>query len=143
MTRGRIRRAQLVSPFGAGAMTVLVDGTSVITAGLDHWYESDDPANVQIEEFKVDEWRLARRLKVSHFRLPPDHRTPVRGAGVQPNIRLTVPVLRFPRWGFCPYCKRLQDRPYRSLTSNAARISAIRESPGRARRPSWRRSRSW
>jgi hypothetical protein len=111
MTRGRIRRAQLVSPFGAGAMTVLVDGTSVITAGLDHWYESDDPANVQIEEFKVDEWRLARRLKVSHFRLPADHRTPVRGPGVQPNIRLTVPVLRFPRWGFCPYCKRLQDRP--------------------------------
>jgi hypothetical protein len=111
MTRGRIRRAQLVSPFGVGAMTVLVDGTSVITAGLDHWYETDEIANLQLEEFKVEEWRLARRLRVSHFRLPPDHRTPFRGGGVQPNMRLTVPVLRFPCWGFCPYCKRLQERP--------------------------------
>ena len=38
MTSGSMRRAQLVSPFGVGAMSVLVDGTSVITAGLDHWF---------------------------------------------------------------------------------------------------------
>ena len=43
MTSGRMRRAQLVSPFGVGAMSVLVDGTSVITAGLDHWFPKDKP----------------------------------------------------------------------------------------------------
>ena len=41
MSTGNIRRAQLVTPFGVGAMSVLVNGTSVITAGLDHWYEPD------------------------------------------------------------------------------------------------------
>jgi MrfA Zn-binding domain len=111
MSRGRIRRAQLISPFGVGAMSVLVDGTSVITAGLDHWYASDQRANLQAEEFVVDEWRLQRRLRVAQLRLPPDFRTPARGGGYQPNLNLTVPVLRFPCWSFCPYCKRLQRHP--------------------------------
>ena len=44
MSSGSIRRAQLVSPFGVGAMSVLVNGTSVITAGLDHWFGIDDPS---------------------------------------------------------------------------------------------------
>ena len=35
MIRGKVRRSQLVAPFGPGAMHVLSDGTSVITAGLD------------------------------------------------------------------------------------------------------------
>ena len=41
MSTGNIRRAQLVTPFGVGALSILVNGTSVITAGLDHWYEPD------------------------------------------------------------------------------------------------------
>lgn len=109
MSTGSIRRAQLVSPFGVGALSILVNGTSVITAGLDHWYESDDTANLYPGEFAVDEWRLQQRLRVSGLRLPPDHRTPVRGARTQQrNLKLTVPVLRFPRWSFCIYCKRLE-----------------------------------
>lgn len=109
MSTGSIRRAQLVSPFGVGALSILVNGTSVITAGLDHWYESDDTANLYPGEFAVDEWRLQQRLRVTGLRLPPDHRTPVRGARTQQrNLKLTVPVLRFPRWSFCIYCKRLE-----------------------------------
>jgi len=112
MSTGTIRRAQLVSPFGVGALSILVNGTSVITAGLDHWHESDDIANLFPGEFAVDEWRLQERLRVSGLRLPPDHRTPVRGAHQQQkNLKLTVPVLRFPRWSFCIYCKRLDMSP--------------------------------
>ena len=43
MSGSKIRRAQLVSPFGVGAMSVLVNGTSVVTAGLDHWYPENSP----------------------------------------------------------------------------------------------------
>ncbi|MGW5154478.1 DrmB family protein [Nonomuraea wenchangensis] len=108
MTSGNIRRAQLISPFGVGAMTVMVDGTSVITAGLDHWFEGED---VDVSEFRIDEWRLQKRLRVSHFRLPPDYRPRVKGTHSTPNLLLTVPFLRFPSWSFCPYCKRLEQQP--------------------------------
>jgi hypothetical protein len=102
-----MRRAQLVSPFGVGAMSVLVNGTSVITAGLDHWYEVVDQSALAMEEYQQHDWRLESRLKVSEFRLPPDYRYQGQGSD-QRNLRLTVPVLRFPRWSFCMYCKRLE-----------------------------------
>lgn len=103
-----MRRSQLVSPFGVGAMSVLVDGTSVITKGLDDWFKVKSAGElVDPTEFVVHDWRLEKRLAVSHFRLPPDHRDPYRNSGV-PNTGLTVPVARFPRYHLCPYCKKLE-----------------------------------
>lgn len=80
MPRGPVRRGQLISPFGPGAMMILADGTSVICAGLDHWFkhESGDIERIDPQEFQVDEWRLAKRLNVSHFFLPPDYRQNLR-----------------------------------------------------------------
>lgn len=110
MSSGSIRRAQLVTPFGVGAMSVLVNGTSVITAGLDHWYAVDDPATLELGEYRAQDWRLEARLRVREFRLPPDFRH--RQKGIDPrNTNLKVPVLRFPRWSFCMYCKRLELSP--------------------------------
>ncbi|BDR52213.1 hypothetical protein KIM372_01200 [Bombiscardovia nodaiensis] len=112
MVTGNMRRAQLVSPFGVGAMSVSVDGTSVITAGLDYWYP--DNGNLSIDEFEVHDWRLARRLNVSAFRLPPDYRSPndnnsmTNETEIRRNINLRIPALIFPLWYFCPYCKRLK-----------------------------------
>ncbi|MDV6244777.1 DUF1998 domain-containing protein [Rhodococcus opacus] len=108
MTSGRMRRAQLVTPFGVGAMSVLVDGTSVITAGLDHWFPKDNQ-DLVIEDFAVHDWRLEARLSVKEFRLPPDYRRP--SGGDNRNTKLRVPVLRFPRYAFCMYCKRLKQVP--------------------------------
>ena len=68
MDKGALRRAQLVSPFGVGAMSVLVDGTSVITAGLDHWFEHRDKSLLAIEEYQEHDWRLESRLRVNEFR---------------------------------------------------------------------------
>lgn len=107
MSTGSIRRAQLVSPFGVGAMSVLVDGTSVITAGLDHWYDPNEAGTLALEEYVEHDWRLESRLKVSEFRLPPDYRFSTQGNDNR-NLRLSVPVLRFPLWSFCMYCKRLE-----------------------------------
>lgn len=106
MSTGSIRRAQLVTPFGVGAMSVLVNGTSVITAGLDHWYKAPKGSTLDIREYTEHDWRLEKRLGVQGFMLPPDYR--FSGDDDQRNQRLTVPVLRFPRWSFCMSCKRLK-----------------------------------
>ena len=65
MSTGSMRRAQLVTPFGVGAMSVQVDGTSVITAGLDYWFKDDQKHNLDIGEFESHDWRLESRLNVS------------------------------------------------------------------------------
>ena len=126
MNTGTIRRAQLVAPFGVGAMSVLVDGTSIITAGLDHWYEADDPD--RLEEYREHDWRLEARLRVKEFRLPPDYRRGKRGSD-NLNGELTVPVLRFPRWHFCIYCKRL-EKSVLSMTQAVFCQDKIHEAKG-------------
>lgn len=104
----------MVSPFGPGALLVAQDGTSMLAAGLDHWFDrdgrDDDSRTVDDSEFRVEEWRLQRRLGVDHFRLPPDYRRP-RPRQQVPNAGLTVPFLRFPQWHFCQSCKRLSHLP--------------------------------
>lgn len=131
MSTGNIRRAQLVSPFGVGAMSVLVNGTSVITAGLDHWYQVDNPATLALEEYVEHDWRLEARLAIREFRLPPDYR--YSGAATdQRNVKLTVPVLRFPRWSFCMYCKRLK---LSTLTMQQQEICPDKEHDGRPYKP--------
>jgi hypothetical protein len=95
-------------------MMVAPDGVSLITAGLDHWYQREDSGgdsrDVDVQEFMIEEWRLQRALGVTHFRLPPDFRV-TRHPDPPPNVYLTVPALRFPRWHFCPGCHRLEEFP--------------------------------
>ena len=68
-----IRRSQLIAPFGVGAITTGKDGISLITAGLDAWFDEDD---LNVDEFVIsDEPRLAKRLNVDEFRKPPDFRS--------------------------------------------------------------------
>jgi Domain of unknown function (DUF1998) len=107
---GPIRRAHLVSPTGTGALTVLPDGTSVVVAGLDHWYRAPvDDALVDPAEFEVREWRLERALGISRLRLPPDFRRPDSGFGRDRNVGLEVPALRLPTWHYCTRsdCRRM------------------------------------
>ncbi len=115
MPKGPIRRAQLIAPFGTGAMVVVRDGTSLIACGLDHWYKRDNDETVEIydDEYRVEEWRLQRQLQVSHFRQPPDYRDKKQAGERVPNFKLTVPFLRFPQWHFCPSpgCRRLYQQP--------------------------------
>ncbi len=114
MPKGPIRRAQLVAPFGVGALSVVRDGTSVITCGIDHWYErekgDEGSQSIDVNEFRIEEWRLQRRLGLDHFRLPPDYRIRRKGDDV-PNFFLMVPFLRFPKWHFCPWCNVLVELP--------------------------------
>lgn len=114
MTRAPVRRSQMIAPFGVGGMLIAPDGTSLIAAGLDHWYEREDGTTLDqgdLEEFRIQEERLQMELGVGHFRLPPDHRRAMMGQST-PNAYITVPFLRFPQWYSCrrSTCRRLEKR---------------------------------
>ena len=105
---GPIRRAQLIVPFGTGAMLNVPGGTSLVIAGLDYWFKNViEDNNIDESEFKLEEWRLQKVLGVDHFRLPPDFREKFRWTGDAKNLGMTIPAFRFPSWHFCPTCKLL------------------------------------
>ncbi len=121
MPKGPVRRSQLISPFGVGSLLVVKGGTSLISGGLDHWFEREssvtDDKPVDQAEYEIEEWRLEKVLDVHHFYLPPEFRKPRQGDhGL--NKLMTVPFLRFPQWHICTFCKvmrkcslSLRDRP--------------------------------
>lgn len=107
-----VRRSQVISPFGIGALVDFPGPVSLVHAGLDAW--PFDPSKPEHREFKVeDEPRLARRLGVDFFVQPPDFRIP-NGAGSAEavNAGLKLPFLRFPLWHSCPRCGRMFETRY-------------------------------
>lgn len=116
MSEGPIRRGDLVSASGVGAMTITRSGTSVIVAGLDHWFKEGESfcAENSENEFCIRDLRLEMRLGVSHFRLPPS-----KDGGRR------IPVLRFPEWHFCPFCRMLMQ----SSTLGTGRVQCPECSP--------------
>ncbi|MDR6220961.1 DUF1998 domain-containing protein [Deinococcus soli (ex Cha et al. 2016)] len=112
MTKLPLRRTQLITPTGVGAVTVDKEGTSLVTAGLDYWFRrpgQNDPPEAELAEFKIREWRLERQLGVDHFRMPPDMRRPRRGGAEVVNANLQIPFLRFPSWFVCPHCHTMSQ----------------------------------
>jgi len=113
----RIRRSQLISKHGVGSIYPGTDGISRLTAGLDKWFtqEYENSENKIIkDEFKIKEWRLEQRLKVSHFRSPPDFRKFEYYLQSEKNLELKIPFLRFPTWHRCQKCEILY-RPSKGL----------------------------
>lgn len=120
-----IRRAQLITPFGVGAMVDFPRDESLMVAGLDAWpfAKEDCPS-----EWLVTEERLQARLGVRAFRLPPEHRDPAPGVRF---ARLDIPAVRFPRWHYCHRCggmdylplfgsrQRCSGRPYTGMNCAA------------------------
>lgn len=99
-----IRTAQLVSPFGPGALYTNTAGHVVLIAGLDHWFQrrNSETSKLEaiegVEEFLIEEPRLSRLLGGTGFRRAPDYRRPMRGTQPPPNANITVPAVRFPTW---------------------------------------------
>ena len=77
---------------------------ALMTAGLDAWplaAEAVPPGS----DWEIREERLEARLRVSHFRAPPDFREEEPNANLR---RQTVPFVRFPRWQYCHHCGGMQ-----------------------------------
>ncbi|MEU3493655.1 DUF1998 domain-containing protein [Kitasatospora cineracea] len=99
---GEIRRAQLITTYGVGAM-IAVENESFLVRGIDSWDVSESPI--------VVEPRLSDQLHVYEFRLPP--------APDPDRAKDGVRAVRFPEWYSCPRCNSLQ--PYRKFNSPAGR----------------------
>ncbi|WP_127360885.1 DUF1998 domain-containing protein [Actinacidiphila soli] len=99
---GEIRRAQLITTYGVGAM-IAVENESFIISGLDSWNVSEAPW--------IWEPRLARPLGVKGFRLPPAPDPDLATDGVR--------AARFPLMYSCPECRALQ--PFRKFNSPAGK----------------------
>ncbi len=100
-----IRRSQLISPFGIGAMVDFPKDESLMPAGLDAWPRAKEECPPE-SGWLIREERLEARLSkpgqpITHFRMPPDHREPDGGAQV---ANQNVPFVRFPRWQYCHHC---------------------------------------
>lgn len=93
-----VRRAQLISPFGVGAITDFRNDEALMCAGLDEWFSSAPPTS----DLVVNEERLQRRLHCSHFVKPPDYSDSEGGS------RLKIPYVRFPLWHYCHRCFRMK-----------------------------------
>lgn len=91
-----MRRSQLISPWGIGAIVPFPDDESIMIAGLDMWQFGNDPS-----EFIIKDERLQKRLGVKELRWPPDFRDIKTDRA---NAMLKIPAVRFPRWHYCPFC---------------------------------------
>lgn len=89
-SKGSIRRSQVITTFGPGALVNLELGT-FIGMGIDSWVNTG-PQDTIYEE------RLQKHLRVKYFRQPPSSETFPKG----------IPYRRFPRWLFCPKCRVLK-----------------------------------
>lgn len=93
MNKPSIRRTQIITTFGPGALVNLVQG-SYIGMGIDHW-----PRDQRFEDRVYDD-RLQKRLGKKFFLQPPSNE----------GSEVGLPYRRFPRWFFCPHpdCRKLQ-----------------------------------
>jgi hypothetical protein len=85
--KGAVRRSQLITTYGVGSVIALGD-ESFMVAGIDRW---------SVRDSNLHEPRLEAQLGVHGFVVPPA------------SDGNDIPVVRFPRWHYCPKCKRLDD----------------------------------
>lgn len=106
-----MRRAHLITPFGVGALSTLVNGVTVITASLDAWFHDLNGNYVKAQDMEIQDWRLQNKLHVSDLRLPPRNLdTGFRNFQLRSSVNSSfVPVLRFPRWNKCQFCNTLTE----------------------------------
>ena len=66
----KTRKGQLIHTFGTGAMQINKNGISMITCGLDHWFEDDQGLPLStgsIGKFVRTDKRLQKKLNVENF----------------------------------------------------------------------------
>ncbi|QEY17664.1 DUF1998 domain-containing protein [Cellvibrio sp. KY-GH-1] len=102
----KIRKGQMISTFGPGAIHVDSRGVSLLTSGIDGWFDGDG----DIEPYKLADERLAKRLNVDHFRQPPDAPSYRKSSSeLDKRLKQWLPVYRFPRWHVCKFCNRMEE----------------------------------
>ncbi|CEA00565.1 hypothetical protein BN1050_00654 [Metalysinibacillus saudimassiliensis] len=96
-----LRRSELITPNGVGALNTNIDGINMMTGALDIWFKQVD----DILEFVIEEERLRHLLNVQELRLPPDYRENYDKYNKNYNEKLTIPFVRFPNYYYCSNCR--------------------------------------
>ncbi|WP_377890397.1 DrmB family protein [Alkalihalobacillus sp. R86527] len=110
-----LRSSQLITTFGPGALVISPTGESALIGSLDKWfYDKYDNKAKEMNEYEIVEPRLRSALKVSKLFMPPDFRQGYQFRGdvlgnSQSNTDIYIPLLRFPSWQYCQYCKTLHQ----------------------------------
>lgn len=93
---GKLRKTQLITTFGTGAIVELPEYTAIMGA-TDYW-ETKSP--------RINEPNLQRLLEVKFFKQP------YATESSNPKGNPDIPAFRFPRMHFCPKCGKLDDFKY-------------------------------
>ncbi len=107
---GKIRRSQVISSFGPGAIINFRSNAgapiSAVSGGLDLWEEARLDQRQRLHEV-----RLLAHLGVDFFYEPPigKYKTAMKDAKGRPvHVERALPTVRFPEWCFCSQCYRLK-----------------------------------
>jgi len=84
--RYNVRLSQIITTFGVGGIMDFID-QPLMTASQKQWQNPN----------RIYEERLAKKLGVNGFIFPKDS-----------DSEYNVPFVRFPRWYYCPVCKKLK-----------------------------------
>jgi hypothetical protein len=119
---GEVRRSQIITTYGIGAIVDLEDG-SFMPMGLEDWEQQTRAGRVAASV--ISEARLQAQLGVDHFRLPPIEE-PIQNQPGMVDARYALPVVRFPEWHECPRCHRLgtEGDPF-AVTGNGNRMHCV------------------
>lgn len=118
---GRVRRSQVITGYGPGALVDLVD-QAVLIGGLDFWRWDPKKGRQSIQEPRLRDaiadifQKADRSLSFEHaFFEPPlgDDQAPTTSSG--------IPVLEFPRWSVCQVCRALVRNDHLQLRSGRYR----------------------
>lgn len=118
---GTVRRSQLTSTYGIGAIVDLEKG-SFMPMGLEDWEYS-----TRLPSLTIGEPRLEAMLGVTQFRLGPVAKQVPNSRMV--SARTTAPAVRFPEWHECPKCHRIgqESAPF-ELASDGSRLTCLAHS---------------
>ena len=97
----KMRRDNLISPWGVGAIVPFPHDESLMVGGLDKWFDDEH----SIDDFLIIDERLTKRLGGKLFVTPPDYRTSKQD---KENAFMKIPAVRFPLWQYCPVCGNME-----------------------------------
>lgn len=97
MADRKLRRSQLIYPYGVGSIFPCPNEESLIIAGIDTWDNEDS-------QYEIEDLRLAKRIRVNSLRMPPEF-IPQTDIRRRVDFNKTIYSYRFPQWFYCPTCK--------------------------------------
>ena len=96
-----LRRDNLVTPWGVGAIVPFPNDESLMVAGLDFWFDEDH----SYKDFLIVDDRLTKRLG---GKLLVTQTNFVEKKQDAKHGEMKIPAVRFPTWQYCPVCGNME-----------------------------------